>query len=237
MQKYTQPLMTSFEEIIATSHISVKNNPMTVSLLPDTFPEIESVRDFREFTRVCEMLELPTIDKEMLDTRHYCRNMVVYLMNMSSVITLDLEEIVGRHKKIEECLEMDRKIDELEVRLANLKSDCGFVDVERSVITQEIDALERIKGLDRETLFSILRNNSAVQRLVRRDALLQKIHAAKEGMLKNVLSTFIEDDFVSIGSIENLGVDRITALKLVYQLCSKGIVTYDQQNDLISMNK
>eukprot|EP00866_Antonospora_locustae_P001314 jgi/Antlo1/1314/1936 len=104
-------------------------------------------------------------------------------------------------------------------------------------IVKEVERLERITSLDKVTLFSILKHDERVQRLMARDRLLKTIYMSKDSLLKRLFVMLIENEYVSIGSVEDMGMDRIVVLKLVYQLCLKEIIVYDQQNELISLSR
>lgn len=229
--------MPSFKEILEHAEIEPVKSYNTASLVEDTLPKVDSVNTFDEFTAVCEQLELPMIHKEMLSVESYYRNILVYLINISSKVGMDMSEVMEKNKEVEEYLSLDEKADALEIRLAGLKNSYELSHVEQSKIVQEVDVLEKIKDLDKETLFAVLKSDRKIQRMLKKDELLQKIYAMESSVLKSVLIKFIESDFVDIHSIEEMGIDRITALKLVHQLCMKEIVTYDQINDQISLKK
>lgn len=225
------------EKIVEDARVCVKNQTRAVCLVEDTLPEIDAIRSFDEFMEICELLDLPVIGKEMLDPRHHCRAMLVYLVNMSTFIPMDLGYLIKKNQLIEEYLALDEKIDELEVKLANLKNDYELASIEQMEIVKEVERLERMTSLDKVTLFSILKHDERVQRLMARDRLLKTIYMSEDSLLKRLFVMLIENEHVNIKSVEELGMDRIVALKLVYQLCLKEIVVYDQQNELISLNR
>lgn len=225
------------EKIVEDARVCAKNQSRAVCLVDDTLPDVDAVKSFDEFIEICELLDLPVIDKEMLDPSHHCRSMLVYLVNMSTFIPMDLSYIIKKNQLIEEYLALDGKIDELEVKLANLKNDYELASIEKIEIVKEVERLERMTSLDKITLFSILKHDERVQRLMSRDRLLKTIYASKDSFLKRLFVMLIENEYVNIRSVEEMGVDRIVALKLVYQLCLKEIVVYDQQNELISLNR
>ncbi|KAL0266101.1 UNVERIFIED_CONTAM: hypothetical protein PYX00_011817 [Menopon gallinae] len=224
------------EKIVEDARICIKNQTRAVCLVEDTLPEVDAIRSFEEFQEICELLDLPVLDREMLDPRHHCRNMLVYLVNMSTFIPMDLGYLIRKNQRIEEYLALDEKIDELEVRLANLKNDYELASVERLDIAKEVERLERMTSLDEETLFSILKHDGRVQRLMSRDRLIKAICAADDSPLKRLFVMLIENEHVSIKDVEAMGMDRIVMLKLLYQLCLKEIIVYDQLNELISLS-
>lgn len=229
--------MASFEDIVRTASIEVVENSNTVSLVEDKLPEIDSIESFEEFVSACELLDLPVIHNEMLDVEYYYRNILVYLVNISPEIGVDVDKIIQKNKEVDEFLSLEEKADALEIKLASLKDSYEISRVEKSEIVQEVGVLEKVKDLDKEALLAILKGDRKIQRMLKKDELLKRIYGAENSVLKNVFIKFIEHDFVDIRSVEEAGIDRITALKIVYQLSLKDIVTYDQINDLISLNK
>lgn len=221
-----EPMPPSFEH---PESINQLNTMLTYYNLP-TFSSDDS--NSEKLSKIKEFLKHPLVGQEISEL---------------PVIEQKLEKKDKYRKLEEEC-------DRWEVEIANIrycKSDKYLnksVDELKGMIQELEERCMLFKEIEKykDTLKGILEFNkveisrlgylkaSAFGAYVKRKVIDKLIGRQEEWAV--ILSYIVKSNIVSVEQIKNdLGIERIAILRVVYNLCAKGILEYDRLEDTVSV--
>lgn len=171
-------------------------------------------------------------------------------------LSLDPEALLEKAQTIARCIEDERECDNLEIELANLHTTRLTRYNNKSIeelkgMAQDLRTALQVKISEREYA-EILRDlhDGGPSAALRLSFLRDKTEGmywkelSKDVLAKNasiwcqVVLIIIENDTCQISDLERkLSVDRVSLLKIIYNLSSKNILLYDRHSDSISLYK
>lgn len=230
------PYMVRYEDIIENARIDYTRTAMPELTLVEDNTNYES----NDHKYISELLELPILGEDMLDLNIYSSNVLNYILNISPELGFyyDMSKLFDKMRMIENYKKKDKNCDLLEIELAyfkrNNKMDYHDLLKRRDQMKKR---LAFIKANPNVTIYDIISKNDGVQKYIQRANILKKIESF-DTQTKSFVSIFINNNNVSISYLENhMNVDRISVLKMIYQLSLKGIVIYDSEGDVVRLNK
>lgn len=200
---------------------------------------ISSIKEYREIEKQCDNWEIELANMNSEDSRKYGNRSIeelqIHLNNLRK--NMALQDKYSEHKHaVEEVLSL---ADYLSSNIPNIDNSVGkkqFTDIKsESNNSNSSSPFKRIKITSENTLASLGSLKEETFGSYVKQKVLDKLIDRKEEWAI-VLCKVVKENKCKVETLKNeLGIDRVNLLRIIYNYSSKGILEYDRLNDTVSL--
>lgn len=249
--------MVSLSEILHDSLISVPSPslPSLPTIVPSNSLPLPSPSSISDLNLVLQSSSLPSFHPS--DSLSECVSKLARIKSHPCFDQLEFDSLQAVHQsnKITACLSDEQECDIKEVELANLR--VGELERYNNKETKELKNIANEIKMIIKSGISEQEYNNTIQ-IIQEGG---KEAAEYLGFMKNetegayfkykvlkelkqnnklwckVLEYIIENNGCTVNEIESIiKIERVALLKVIYSMCSKGIIVYDRHSDKIIIN-
>lgn len=215
-------------------------------------PAFETPESYNQLNTILSYYKFPNIELsdnselKIIKLKEICKSK--YLNN------IELTSISKLLQDMKEYKQVEKLCDNWEIELANMNSESSrkygsksieelksfYEDLKKSIAVQDKfeenrDLIEGICRLDKNALSSLTFMKEETFGAYAKQKVVDKLIGRTEEWAV-VLSKIVQDHQCRVESLKNeLGIDRVNLLRIIYNYSAKGILEYDRLNDTVSI--